>query len=145
MRAELADLTTSYIQEVTLERLWQSACVSLDARALASMPPEHLSAVLRNEVVGALMLHIDLLVPGEKLADIECRWPADWRQAFKERWFPAWAKRRWPVRWERRHLEAQALYPLVSMPRAAHTIRILVDGKLSSGDWNPAALGGPER
>jgi len=28
----------------------------------------------------------------------EYQWPATWWDAFKERWFPAWAKRRWPVR-----------------------------------------------
>ncbi len=30
----------------------------------------------------------------------ECiaEYPADWWQAFKERFFPAWAKRRWPVK-----------------------------------------------
>ncbi len=25
-------------------------------------------------------------------------YPADWWQAFKARWFPRWAKRRWPVK-----------------------------------------------
>ena len=28
-------------------------------------------------------------------------WPSDWWQAFKERWFPQWALRRWPVKHER--------------------------------------------
>lgn len=28
------------------------------------------------------------------------QWPADWWQAFKERWFPNWVLRRWPVRYE---------------------------------------------
>ena len=29
-------------------------------------------------------------------------WPADWWQALKLRWFPAWLKRRYPVKMERR-------------------------------------------
>jgi hypothetical protein len=28
------------------------------------------------------------------------RWPADWWQAFRERWFPKWWLRRWPVRYQ---------------------------------------------
>lgn len=32
----------------------------------------------------------------------EVEWPADWWQHFKARWFPAWAKRRWPVQMTRR-------------------------------------------
>lgn len=32
--------------------------------------------------------------------DVEKRWPADWWQAVRERWFPAWWLLRWPVRYE---------------------------------------------
>lgn len=39
---------------------------------------------------------------------VEYRWPATWRDAFKERWFPEWAKRRWPIRWERITLDELA-------------------------------------
>lgn len=39
---------------------------------------------------------------------IEYRWPAKWQDAFKERWFPEWAKRRWPVRWKRIMLDELA-------------------------------------
>lgn len=38
----------------------------------------------------------------------EYRWPATWRDAFKERWFPAWAKERWPVRYEKVALDELA-------------------------------------
>jgi len=31
----------------------------------------------------------------------EYKWPSDWREAFKERWFPVWARERWPIRYER--------------------------------------------
>lgn len=31
----------------------------------------------------------------------EYRWPATWWDAVKERWYPTWAKRRWPVRYEK--------------------------------------------
>ena len=42
---------------------------------------------LRGYVVG---------MPKETLS-IHKKWPSDWWQAFKERWFPTWAQRRWPV------------------------------------------------
>lgn len=28
---------------------------------------------------------------------LEYQWPATWKEAFKERWFPRWAKKRWPI------------------------------------------------
>jgi hypothetical protein len=31
---------------------------------------------------------------------IHKQWPADWWQAVRERWLPAWWLRRWPVRYE---------------------------------------------
>jgi len=32
--------------------------------------------------------------------DVYKRWPATWWDAIKDRWFPGWAKHRWPVKWE---------------------------------------------
>lgn len=40
------------------------------------------------------------------LERVEVRWPSDWWEAVKERWAPAWVLSRWPVRYERRRLEA---------------------------------------
>jgi hypothetical protein len=28
---------------------------------------------------------------------LEWKYPEDWKEAFKERWFPEWAKKKWPV------------------------------------------------
>jgi len=50
--------------------------------------------------VTEIMVRAVFHVLGREMDRVECRWPADWREAFKERWFPAWAKARWPVRWE---------------------------------------------
>jgi hypothetical protein len=30
---------------------------------------------------------------------MELKWPYDWKQAFKERWFPGWLLKRYPVRY----------------------------------------------
>ena len=40
--------------------------------------------------------------------------PADWWEAFKERWFPSWALARWPV--VRREFRAQEILPAVAWP-----------------------------
>ncbi len=47
----------------------------------------------------------------------ETQWPADWWQHFKQRWFPCWAKARWPVQmeiktWYTRSENLQRLSPL---------------------------------
>jgi len=43
-------------------------------------------------------------------------WPADWWQALKDRWFPIWAKRRWPVRWRSRSFRAVMFFPQITIP-----------------------------
>lgn len=49
---------------------------------------------------------------GQRLGDtIEVEYPADWWQAFKERWFPNWAKERWPVKQARTVIDVVELYP----------------------------------
>lgn len=44
------------------------------------------------------------------------RWPADWWQAIKDRFFPAWAKRKWPIVYEVRRFEAARLLPNLPLP-----------------------------
>lgn len=87
---------------------------------------EHLADIIRLRVgheinVKSLILESDPRLPyailAEKIAitlhaklaglkkervqvDINERWPADWWQAFKARFFPTWALKRFPVRWK---------------------------------------------
>ena len=49
---------------------------------------------------------------GEELGDRDVyQWPAGWWQAVKDRWFPAWALKRWPVQYDGVEVEWRALYP----------------------------------
>lgn len=42
---------------------------------------------------------------------VEISYPFDWWQAFKARWFPAWALRRWPAQYTVHIITAQELLP----------------------------------
>lgn len=39
------------------------------------------------------------------------RYPADWWQAFKERWFPVWLLRLTPIRYTAHEINASVIYP----------------------------------
>ena len=41
-------------------------------------------------------------------------WPRDWVQAFKERWFPGWAKKIFPVKYK--GVDIKAIYPKATLP-----------------------------
>lgn len=63
---------------------------------------------------------------GETLETIVKHYPKDWWQAFKERWFPRWAKIRWPVEYTELSASIKAIYPKlkVSLPDEEHQIII---------------------
>ena len=51
---------------------------------------------------------------GEKLPEKTIRYPADWIQAFKARWwkwFPAWAQKRWPIKYTVHRIAFEVIYP----------------------------------
>ncbi len=54
-----------------------------------------------NQAADTLVVMLDAYVYGmpKERIDVDERWPTDWWQAFRERWFPAWWLRRWPVRY----------------------------------------------
>lgn len=56
---------------------------------------------------------------------VDRKWPADWWQAFKERWLPKWALTRWPVKYDGvyvREMIYKAVCPHISgEPTSVHT------------------------
>jgi hypothetical protein len=50
-------------------------------------------------------------MPKERIAVHE-RYPLDWWQAFRERWFPKWWLRRWPVAYKTIDIDQQLYGPL---------------------------------
>ena len=72
------------------------------------LPDSHLSRSVSLEKwydaeIMAMVLALRAEVYGRKLGPI----PADWWQSFKQRWFPKWLLRRFPVR----ELDLWAIYP----------------------------------
>ena len=58
--------------------------------------------------------------PGEKIIE----YPADWVQAFKLRWFPAWLLARFPARMTVHHLKFYEIYPEFKMERPPFDVRV---------------------
>jgi len=54
-----------------------------------------------------MLIRVRCRVYGEDLEPI--RYPADWWQALKDRWFPAWLRRRYPVVYTA--IDVAAMYP----------------------------------
>jgi hypothetical protein len=72
-----------------------------------------------------IVMRLVQMVWGREAERQEHQWPANWWEAFKDRWFPKWAKGRWPIRYSKCVLTARELYSKVAMPEREHTIVIL--------------------
>jgi hypothetical protein len=59
-------------------------------------------------------------------AERDVTYPATWWQHFKQRWFPAWLLRRYPVRLTVVTVRAEALFPELAPLRHRHRIDYLL-------------------
>ena len=86
--------------------------------------------ITRNEVYADDILsyemprviwELECTVFGEVLE--EGKWPVNWWQAFRERWFPEFWLSRYPVQYD--HVSAAALYPKIAWPAGQPVLRVL--------------------
>jgi hypothetical protein len=70
----------------------------------------------------ALALHAiqKVLVQRECIAE----YPANWIEALKERFAPAWLIRRWPV--VKSRIDMEVLYPRIGIPQKDHMVKLRV-------------------
>lgn len=47
----------------------------------------------------------------EQIERIEIKYPLNWWQAFKDRWFAGWMLKRWPVEYKINLIDVKSLYP----------------------------------
>ena len=84
-----------------------------------------------------LMADVQAAVYGREIERIEVEWPADWREAFKARWWRARVLRRWRVRKQRRTLTASAFYPEITDERRDWTVVLRrTNGQDSVAVWS---------
>lgn len=69
-----------------------------------------------NDIYDHLVFRLHVYVFGEDLGIKEISYPANWWEAFKDRWFPDWLKHRFPVRFQTERWCAKSLYPHLKRP-----------------------------
>lgn len=75
---------------------------------------------------GEILLQAQGFIWAEQHKRFEIKYPLDWREAFKERWFPALLLRRWPVQYKCHVIDVKTLYPgfKPAMPHQANSMRV---------------------
>ena len=83
---------------------------------------------------GILYDHIDnaVLIMRAKIAGHDCKkeviikYPQDWQEAFKERWFPKWLLKKYPVKYTKEKVSAKIFYPEIKIPATKSYVEVYV-------------------
>lgn len=75
-----------------------------------------------SPVVNGMIFTLTQAIWGHKVGDRVAEYPADWWQAVKERFFPRWAQRRWPVKYKQVEFETRDLFPEVKGEPGSHRV-----------------------
>ena len=63
-----------------------------------------------------LVLRLSAYMLEHQVDEQYLEYPADWWQSVKARWFPAWLRQRYPVRYTRWRASIRAAYPDLTIP-----------------------------
>jgi hypothetical protein len=75
------------------------------------------------------VMQLTTIVAGENVKEI--KYPLNWVQAFRERWFPKFILKRWPVRYHSWKIDF--LYPEIEMRGQLHPEIAIYDSQRSRG------------
>ncbi len=109
----MSDEISDDIMEITFQRL--QLCTQKHLPWGALRQATELSTYVDHQLEG-MVLQLYASVAERENERVSCRWPADWWQAVKARFAPAWFLERYPVEFERRTLVASYIYPNVEFP-----------------------------
>ncbi len=74
--------------------------------------------MLRGFARDMITVRVVQTILGQRLDEQVVRYPSDWWQGFKQRFFPRWARRRWPIHHTVVHMRLWAMYPKMQLPAA---------------------------
>jgi hypothetical protein len=107
--------------EVELERIKIGLVEKLSYTAL-----HDLSVSVNDDFFTNLVsVQIKGYIWGERGKSETIKYPKNWREAFKERWFPQWLLKRYPVIYRVHEINTTTLYPnfKISVPDQTHVLK----------------------
>lgn len=81
----------------------------------------------RDKIFDRMCYNLHAYIFGQKLAYQEVKYPANWKEAVKERFAPKWLRTRWPVRYMIHKLEAAALFPDIVLQERPYAVCVFDD------------------
>ena len=104
------DLASSKIKQIVLDKIPISVRQTMSPVLLNNLDLE----IFTDKLVGRIF-QLNSFVLGEIIDDVYCRYPENWWQAFRERFFPAWWLKKYPVRYVERNINVYRTYPFFNL------------------------------
>ena len=83
----------------------------------------------RNPTTQGIVYRFMMNVLSYKLEKIEIKYPLNWYEAFKERWFPKWYHKKYPIKYKQIVIIPEVLYPQI--PKFMDSNNIIIQQKES--------------
>lgn len=100
--------------EINLEAIKLGMIRTFSDERIAAIPIVDQQNMFYYDGVQAARIMIRML--RKSLDIIRIEYPATWWDAVKDRWYPAWAKKRWPVNYTIHKLDIGAIYLTLEAP-----------------------------
>ena len=72
--------------------------------------------IIKHWVDDVMVAQVKQRIFGRQVLHEVISYPANWKEALKERWYPAWAKEKWPVRYTTKTFDVRELVPSLNRP-----------------------------
>jgi hypothetical protein len=91
-----------------------------------------------NIIYEQLVMQVRGFIWSEQHQHIDIKYPFDWWQSFKERWFRGWMLQRWPVKYKTHSLDVKTLYPNYRpvVPDQEYRLRIFHQEGIDYGEYD---------
>ena len=87
--------------------------------------PEDIKAELYEDfALRQLVMSLSARIASLKVENYEFRAPQDWFEALKERFFPKWVLKKFPVKYRVEKINVEALFPKIKMDKEYQSIFI---------------------
>ena len=114
------------MEQVQLEKFTAVALTKISkelADELATAPDLNVS-MATDVVCDDLTTIIKIHIWGQQLDEVDVKYPANWKEAFKEEYFPKSLLKRFPVKYTTKTIDVKVLYPKIALPDKEHIINV---------------------
>ena len=106
---------------VKLVREKVTSLMYIDKEIFEDWEVEVSSGFMANSIV----TRFNALLTTQLLDEYTISYPCNWKEAFKERWFPQWWLKRYPVKYKIKTIIAKAIYPHIAFPEKTHYVHVV--------------------